>query len=60
MGRDYRDPDMPVTEDLLEGPDVVAVLKQMGLERMTERVAARGLGRHGSIDAATLCVESLT
>ena len=60
MGIDHRCFEISVAQQFLDGPDVVAVLKQMGLERMTERVAARGLGRHGSIDAATLCVEGLT
>jgi len=44
MGIDHRGADILVTEQFLDGPDVVAVLKQMGPERMTERVAA---GRFG-------------
>ncbi len=56
MGRDHRGTDILVIEEFLDGPDVVAVLKQMGPERMTERVAVRGLGEPSFRDSVLHCL----
>ena len=37
-------------EKFLDGPDVVPVLKEMGLERMAERMATGGLGEPSFLD----------
>lgn len=44
MGIDHRGADILVPEKFLYRPDVVSILKQVCGKRMTERVAARGLG----------------
>src|SRR5262249_5108881 len=42
--------DVPVAQQLLDGADVVAVLQQMGGERVPEGVARGGLGDPGAAD----------
>lgn len=39
-----------MTEELLDGSDIVAVLEQVGGERMAERVAGRPLRDAGPLD----------
>ena len=43
MGVDHRRPDTRVTEDLLNGPDVVTAHEQMCRERVTQGVHGRVL-----------------
>ena len=47
MGIDHRGADILVPEQFLDGPDVVTVLKEMGPERMAERMATSRLGDPG-------------
>ena len=47
---DHRGADVPVTEQFLHGPDVVAVLEEMSRERMAERVTERAAGDAGPAD----------
>lgn len=44
----HGDVDTAVAQQLLDRADVVAVLEQMGCERMAERVTGRGLRQSGS------------
>ena len=50
MGIDHCGADVLVTKQLLDRPDVVAVLKQMGPKRMTKSVATHWLGDSGFPD----------
>lgn len=47
MGIDHRRAQIPVAEELLDRADVVAILHQMGRERVPERMAARRFGDAG-------------
>ena len=55
-GVDHGRRDVLVTEESLDGPDVVAVLQEVGREGMTKRMAGGRLrqlrGRHGCLDGA--------
>jgi hypothetical protein len=44
MGVEHRGCDVLVAQELLDGADVVAVLKEMGRERVAERMAGDALG----------------
>src|SRR5213594_819331 len=50
MGVDHGGGHVAVTEQLLDGSDVVAALQKVGRERMAQGVAARGLGDAGLAD----------
>ena len=50
MGVDHRRADVPVAQQLLDGANVVAVLPQVGGERVPEGVARGGLGDPGAAD----------
>ena len=44
MGVDHRRADIPVSQELLDRPDVIAVFEEMGGEGMAQGVRAGGLG----------------
>ena len=50
MGIDHRGADILMSEEFLDGPDVVPVFKEMGPERMAERMATGGLGEPCFLD----------
>jgi hypothetical protein len=49
MGVQHGRRDVPVTEQFLDGPDVMATLQQMGGKRMAHGVAARNMVRTSPI-----------
>jgi len=50
MRVDHRGADILVAEQLLDGPDVVTLLEQVGGKRVTEGVARGRLGNPGTAD----------
>ena len=48
---DHRCGDIPMTEQLLDGADVVAVLKKVGGETVGQGVATCGLGNIGGVES---------
>ncbi len=47
MGVNHRGADIPVTQELLNGPDVVATFQQVGRKGMPQGVATGGLEKMG-------------
>ena len=50
MGIDHRSLYVRVAEQFLNGPDVITVLKQVGRERVPQRMTARRFGDPGFQD----------